>query len=186
VHKTLDAAFPPASCPPGIAGVLGYTGGPRATNVWNPRQWLPYQHVRQFPIFVADLRADPARQGSQAVEQAFTLGWTPYLEGAARRAVIIDVETGADPAWYKVIADAVYNGGYVPVAYGSLSTVLGNAARDLLVADWNDVPVIPAGQTIHGVQYKAEVPLGNTTVDYAVIDDWLLNRGGIGPRKQPH
>jgi len=186
VHKavTIDAAYPPPACPPGIAGVLGYIGGPLVTHTWPTAAWLPFAHVRQFPLYVGDLGRDPAPQASQAVDRMFALGWSPWLGGAARRALIIDLETGADPAWYERFAAVVLRGGYVPVVYGSASTVLGNAASDVLVAEWDNMPDIPPGQTIRGIQYKSDVPLENTKVDYSVIDDWLLARGGIGPRRQ--
>lgn len=185
VHKCIDAAYPPPACPAGTAAVLGYIGGHRATHVWAPPQWLPFAGIRQFPAYVADLGADPAVQAGQAVDAMFQLGWSPFLTEAARRLLVCDLETGSDPAWYQRWADIVIRGGYVPVAYGSASTVLGNAASDVLVADWDNIPDIPSGQTIHGGQYKANVPLGNTQVDYSVVDDWMMARGGIGPRRQP-
>lgn len=181
---TLDAAYPPPAIPRGIAGALGYIGGPLALHAWPPAAWLPFAHVRQFPVYVGDPGRDPAVQAGQAVERMFVLGWSPFLSEPARRALIVDLETGADPAWYKRFADIVTRGGYVPVVYGSASTVLGNAASDVLVADFDNVPDIPAGQTIHGHQYKADIPLMGTRVDYSVIDGWLLARGGIGPRRQ--
>ena len=70
----------------------------------------------------------------------------------------------------------------MPVAYGSLSTVLGNAASEVLAADWDGIPAIPPGQILHGLQYAANQKIGAATVDYDVVDGWFLGRGGVGPR----
>jgi hypothetical protein len=95
---------------------------------------------------------------------------------------VIDMETDVAPEFYGAIASAVEAGGFVPVAYGSLSTVLGNAAADVIAADWDGIKTIPPGQTIHGVQYAANVKAGGGTVDYDLFDAWLMARGGVGPR----
>ena len=75
-------------------------------------------------------------------------------------------------------------GKFTPVAYGSLSTVLMNAAVDVWAASWNGEAVVPPGQTIHGHQDQADVPFAGTRVDYSVVDAWLFERGGVGPRHE--
>ena len=60
--------------------------------------------------------------------------------------------------------------------------MLANAASDVWAAAWDGEAVIPAGQTIHGHQDQANVPYAGTQVDYSVIDAWLYERGGVGPR----
>jgi hypothetical protein len=177
-----DAAYPPATPPPSAKGVMGYIGGHRATHVWTPQQWQPFAHLRQFPIWVLDFSADPAAQGRQAVAAAVKLGWAAHWPFLDMRAIVVDLETGVDPAKYAAIAAEISVGGFIPVAYGSLSTVTGNNASNLIVANWDDVPRIPAGQDMNGIQYQAEVPFGGTQVDYSLFDDWLMNRGGLGAR----
>lgn len=191
MYKIMDAAFPPVSPPDMIDGVMGYIGG-RAEHVWTLSEWLPYQHMRQFPVWVADLAGDaalPSVQGAAAAEAARSLGWAPWMEGNGERVIVFDMETSTDRAFYAQLATPVLIMGFVPVAYGSMSTVLDLAASDVLAALWDVIPVIPAGQTLHGLQYEADVPVNpgsaadRTTVDYSTVDAWFFNRGGTGPRK---
>lgn len=181
-HLVIDAAYPPPHVPPEFSGVLGYIGGAKATHVWTLAEWLPFRGMRQFPAYVPDMGADPVGQGIDAVMLAEDRGWAPHLPGAAERVIVFDTETGVDRSWWARLAAVVLGGGFIPVDYGSLGVVLGNAAADVLAAEWDGVASIPAGQTIHGVQYAANVPLGGTKVDHDLFDSWLFNRGGVGPR----
>lgn len=183
MHLVFDAAYPPETAPPGVSGVMGYLGGPRATRAWTLREWQRFANLRQFPIYVCDVSGNPVEQGTEAAQLARMLGWSAKLAEPSRRVIVLDLETAQAPAFYRTAAAQVSLYGFVPVAYGSLSTVLGNAAVDVIAADWDNVPEIPAGQTIHGSQYRANVPAGNTAVDLSLFDDWLMMRGGIGPRK---
>ncbi|MGA9367276.1 MAG: hypothetical protein WBV35_07450, partial [Steroidobacteraceae bacterium] len=92
------------------------------------------------------------------------------------------LETLSNATWWQTCAAAVSDGGFIAVAYGSLSTVLLNAASDVWVGNWKDGVVPQAGQTVHGTQYQANAPFNGTFVDYSVIDEWLMARGGVGPR----
>lgn len=182
LFRVFDAAVPPPSAPAGCHGVMGYIGG-NATHVWTPAEWQPFAHLAQFPIWVCSLTGDhPSIQGGEAVYRARQLGWAPWEKGEAERVIIADLEAAADPAWYVQFCTPVVNAGFVPVAYGSLSTVLGNAASDVFAAAWDDAAVLEPGQTIHGHQYAANVPFGPTVVDYSVVDEWLMLRAGVGPR----
>jgi hypothetical protein len=177
-----DAAYPPPTTPDNAEGVLGYIGGPRATHVWAPAQWLPFQHLRQFPCYVPDLSMSPTGQAGDALERAERLGWAPHMPADQTRVMICDLEAEAEPDWYADWAETIRAGGFAPVAYGSLSTVLGNHATDVLAADWDGIPAIPAGSTLRGVQYRANVAYAGTEVDLSVFDGWLMARGGVGPR----
>ena len=86
--------------------------------------------------------------------------------------------------WYDAWAATVITGRFTPVAYGSLSTVLVNAAIDVWAASWDGEAVVPPGQTIHGHQDQADVPFAGTRVDYSVVDAWLYRagRGRAAPR----
>jgi hypothetical protein len=185
VHQILDAAYPPSAAPDGVEAVVGYLDSPYALHPWPPAQWLPFGHLRQFPAWVANVTADPVAQAQKAVAQVLSLGWAPLSAGfTSPRVIILDMEASTDPAWYAKAAGVITAARFTPVAYGSLSTVLGNAAADVLAAAWDGVRAIPAGQTIHGGQYLANVPYAGTRVDYSLFDDWLFNRGGVGPRHQ--
>jgi hypothetical protein len=181
LYRVFDAAYPPPTAPPGCSGVLGYIGGSRATHVWPATAWAPFRALRQFPCWVPAVTDNPAEAGQFAVKAARALGWAPGPT-VGPRVIVIDLETIEDRAWYASCAAEVLNGGFWPVVYGSLSTVLQNAATDVWAADWNGEAVIPAGQTIHGHQDQANAPYGGTQVDYSVIDAWLYERGGVGPR----
>jgi hypothetical protein len=63
-----------------------------------------------------------------------------------------------------------------------MSTVFGNRASFVLGADWDDIPVVPAGQTLVGCQYEANHPWEGTLIDFSVVDEWLVLRAGGGPR----
>jgi hypothetical protein len=174
----IDAAYPPAAVPAGISGVMGYVGG-AAYHTWTPAEWQPFHAVRQYPVWVAEGGAADT-QAEAAVRAVAALGWVAHA--ADTRVIVIDMETAVEPAWYKIMAAGVSAAGYLPVAYGSLSTVLGNDAADVLAADWDGVARLPPGATIHGVQYEANVQLAGATVDRCLFDSWLMARGGVGPR----
>jgi hypothetical protein len=182
--KIMDAAVPPPFVPPGIDGVMGYIGGARATRTWTLADWLKFSHVVQFPVYVPDITADPRAQAADAVARAKARGWAIMPE-PARRVIIIDMEAEADREWYAVVANEIMVGGFEPAAYGSLSTVLENAAELVIAAAWSGgsaLPAVPAGQTIGGLQWEPNVPVGGTMVDYSVFTPALFARGGVGPR----
>lgn len=181
-HLVLDAAYPPAHVPPEFSGVMGYIGGARATHVWSLAEWLPFSGMRQFPCYVPDLGSGPGPQARDAVGRAAGLGWAAYMPGDGRRVIVFDLETGQYPAWYAAAAAVVTSAGFMPVCYGSMSSVFGNEAYANIAAEWDGIDKIPAGQTLHGVQYAANVQLEGAKVDYSVFDSWLFNRGGVGPR----
>jgi hypothetical protein len=181
LYRAFDAAYPPATPPPGCQAVFGYIGGSRALHTWPAAAWAPFKGLRQIPYWVPAVTDNPAEAGQFAVRAARELGWAPGPK-VGPRVIGCDLETIIAPAWYADWAHAVTMGGFQPFAYGSLSTVLQNAASDVVAAAWNGEAVIPPGQTIHGHQDQANIPYGGTQIDYSVIDDWLYERGGVGPR----
>lgn len=181
LYRGFDAAYPPPAPPPGCPLVFGYIGGSRATHIWPARAWLPFRNLRQVPYWVPSMSDNAAEAGRFAVRAAKELGWAPGPR-VGPRVIGCDMETIEDRAWYATWAGEVVGGGFQPFAYGSLSTVLQNAASDVVAAAWDGEAVIPAGQTIHGHQDQANVPFAGTQVDYSVVDAWLYERGGVGPR----
>lgn len=183
--KIMDAAVPPATAPPGIDGVMGYIGGPRATRVWTLADWLRFQHLRQFPVYVPDLGTDPMTQAADAVALAENRGWAARMAQPGNRVIVIDMEAESDRGWYATMARYITSGGFTPACYGSLSTVLDNAAELVIAADWiggASTPAVLAGESIEGLQWEANVPVGGTLVDYSVFTPELFARGGVGPR----
>ena len=178
----IDAAYPPPAVPVGVSGVLGYIGG-AADHVWTAHEWQPFAAIKQFPIWVADLAANPVAEGQAACKAAKALGWAAHMPAGQNRLIVIDLEAAVNRYWYARMAGTIDANGFTAVCYGSLDTVLGNAAADVLAADWDGIPSIPAGQTLHGLQYRANVSIGSATVDYDVVDAWFMARGGVGPRR---
>jgi hypothetical protein len=176
-----DAAYPPATPPPGMTAVLGYIGGGRATNVWTLSQWQQFGNLRQLPAYVPDFtRQQPVPAALDACDRMRSLGWAPFQ--TLRRAVVCDLETATERAWCATFAAEVEQQGFTAVGYGSLSTIFENAMSDVIVAAYPGPSKWIPGQTVHGHQFAADQPWENTQVDYSVIDTWLLDRGGQGPR----
>jgi hypothetical protein len=176
LYKCFDAAFPPQSAPPGAQAVLGYLGRAGQTpHVWTMPEWDRFAHLRQYPAWVPDFGADPGAEAVQAVLAMLDHGWAPRQ--AETRAIVCDLETSVHPGWYQAWADRIGTEGFVSVAYGSLSTVLENAAAHLWVAAWDSDPHLEPGQTIHAHQYQS-----GPDWDLSVIDEWLWDRGGEGAR----
>jgi hypothetical protein len=183
--KIMDAAVPPQFVPPGIEGVMGYIGGPRATRTWTLADWLKFSHLAQFPVYVPDITRDPDAQAADAAHRAITLGWAARMAEPGNRVIVIDLEAEADREWYAAMAAGITQLGFTPACYGSLSTVLGNAAEIVIAAAWvsgGAFPGLPPGQTIDGIQWEANVPVQGTMVDYSVFTPALFARGGVGPR----
>jgi len=181
LHKAFDAAYPPLSAPIGCSVAIGYIGGKRATNVWTLAEWKRFALLRQIPVYVPDFTAEkPADAAVNACDAARALGWAP--DQTPNRVIVCDLETSIDRAWYAQFAYTVAHEGFQAMAYGSLSTVLENAASDVWVAAWDGSAALLAGQTIHAHQYQADVAWQGTTVDLSVCDEWMWDGAGQGPR----
>lgn len=181
--KVFDASIPPESAPPGAEGVLGYVGRPGFTpHVWTPDEWRRFSHLRQFPAWLPDLLDSPHVDALQAVDAVKALGWAAHMPAGTERAIVFDGETEQIPGYYQAWAATVGSAGFFAVDYGSYSTVLGNAAYDVWAADWNGIPALEPGQTVHGDQYRAGIAWQGTQIDLSVVDASLFDRGGRGAR----
>jgi hypothetical protein len=175
-----DAEFPPVTAPPHCAAVLGYIGGARASRAWDLAEWDRFEHLRQFPAYVPDMGADPVGQATEAVALMRARGWR------RTRALIADLETGANPEWWAGFAVRVLDLDQIPVAYGSASTVFRNKAMYYWVADWDDIPQLDQEPNqapyVDATQYAAGIPWASTRIDLSVVSDQLLRCGGVGRR----
>ena len=181
LYRMFDAAYPPASAPPGCQAVAGYIGG-NTPHPWGVDEWLRFAGLVQFPIWVGYLDADPVADGQAAVAAMHELGWAAGRPN--RRAVILDEETQVDAAWVDAFAAVVWNAGYQTFMYGSLATILRDPPKEgYLVADWTGVPALPPYANVVGCQYLANVPWEGTAIDLSVITDTMLAHGGVGARK---
>jgi hypothetical protein len=176
LHRVFDAAYPPATAPPGVDAVLGYLGGQRAAHTWTLPEWDRFRHLRQYPCYVPDTTAEsPLTAAYRAAVAAKGLGWAPFQPD--RRVIICDLETQIVPGWYQQFAAELEQQGFTAAAYGSLSTILANAAAAVWVAAWDEMAQLLSGQTLHAHQYAALAAW-----DLSVADDWMWSRAGQGPR----
>ena len=176
LYWMFDAAFPPSQAPPGAQAVLGYLGRPGFTpHVWTLPEWDRFSHLRQFPAWVPDFSRDPDSEAVSAVMAALGLGWAPHQSPA--RVIVFDLETRQLPGWYEAAAARVGAEGFTAVAYGSQSSVFGNAAAHVLAADWTNVAHEVPGETVVGTQYAP-----GPEWDWSVIGQWMWDRAGQGPR----
>lgn len=181
LHKQFDAAYPPASAPPGCTVAAGYIGRAGYTpNVWTPAAWQPFKGLYQVPIWVPDTSGRPQAEAAAACAAAKTLGWKPYEPH--RRLIVFDLETAELPRWYAAVAAEVAAQGFQAAAYGSLSTVLANKAAVVWSADWDGDYALDPGQSIEASQYAANIAFGGTQVDYSAVSDWWTAHCGVGPR----
>jgi hypothetical protein len=179
-YKMIDASRPPDAADGEFSVVMGYVGG-NTPHVWTAGEWQVFASYRQVPAYVPDLGSSPTAEAAYAVAAVKRLGWAAHEEDT--RIIVIDFETTINRAWYASMASGIVSAGFAPVIYGSLSTVFENAADDVLAADFDDVPSIPAGQTLHGLQYLSDQEYEGTEVDWSIVDQWFHDRGGVGPRK---
>ena len=181
-----DASVPPPISPAGCQAVLGYVGREGFTpHVWTATEWDRFRHLRQVPAWLPDFSVGPVNEAHAAIKAVQDLGWA--ADETDERAIVFDFETaeGASTrAWWEDTSAELAVQGFTGVVYGSLSTILENAAADVIVADWNNTAQLLPGQTIHGHQYQAGVPFLGTQVDFSVIDEWLFERAGRGARHQ--
>lgn len=177
LHKVFDASKAPLAPPaPGCEGVLMYVGRAGFTpHVWTIPEADRFANLRQFPAWLPDFGNDPVTEARAAIAAVQGMGWAAHEKFP--RAIVYDFETSVFRDWYAVCAGVTIEAGFSPVIYGSLSTVLGNAAADNWIAAWDGVPALLPGQTIHGDQYA-----NDGTYDLSVVDGWLFDRGGIGAR----
>lgn len=177
LYRCFDAANPPDSTPPGCAAALGYVGAPgRAYHIWTTAEWHAHPGTQQFPAWVPNLANHPVNEAGDILTAMHQAGWTPGHLFAA----VIDYETTgfAAAGWHSALTQSLGRFNVDGIAYGSESTVVQTEAAHLWVAKWDGVQELdPAGQTVHGHQYAANVPYGGTVVDYSVVDTWLMSRG---------
>jgi hypothetical protein len=176
LNHAFDAEYPPDIAPAHCVAVMGYVSGAHAARIWTLEEWLRFSHLRQFPITVPDMNEAPVPQADEAVRAVMALRWRHG------RAIIGDVETSANPAWWAAFERRIRQHFFIPVIYGSLSTVLANRPEIAIVAAWDGIPDIAPEAMVEGEQYAADVPFGGTKIDLSVITDSLLMHGGVSSR----
>jgi hypothetical protein len=175
--RCFDDAFPPVVTPAGAGAVLGYIGG-QAEHVWTLEEWDRFAQLRQYPCYVCAVEGEtdgtPLDSGNVAADLTRELGWN------YGRAIIGDMETSTDAAYWRAWSGRVRSRGYVPVAYGSLSAVVKLGAEHLWIAEWDDDPVLLNGRGCWAHQFYS-----TSAMDWSVLAPELVARGGAGPRRAP-
>jgi hypothetical protein len=173
--RCFDASLQiPESAPDGCEAVLGYIGG-NAVHVWTSEEWDRFGKLWQFPCWVADLTSSATTQASDAVAAARRLGWN------VTRAIVADLESSTNHAWWDEWAGEVTKLHYQPAWYGSASVAAGYTAKFKWVAEFDNDPDLPDGWAAK--QYAANVQVPGGVVDLSVISEGLIAHGGRGPRK---
>jgi hypothetical protein len=186
LYRMFDASRPPAEPFPGCYAVAGYIGG-NTPHVWTLAEWQRFGHLRQLPIWVADLRPTGLSaygQAHAAVSAAEDLGWAPNRH--ERRAIGLDLETAEVPDFVAVFAEVLHLAGFSCWPYGSAAFLFANPTEDgYWVAEYpGPGPVIRyPGEDVVAHQYAADVAWRDGAVDLSVISGAGLEHLGRGPRR---
>jgi hypothetical protein len=182
LHLGFDASVPPGTPYPGARAVLGYIGG-NTPHVWSRGEWLAFQHLAQFPIWVGVFEDDPAGHADEAVRAAHGLGWSDNPPSRNRRAIVLDYETQVDPAWINTFGARLWRAGYETFVYGSQSTVDENPPKEgRVIALYNGRPDLTSDPFAVGHQFSANIAFDGTFVDLDVVTDTMMAHAGLGPR----
>lgn len=123
-----DAAFMPQPLPPGYAGV--YVGGSNAFRIAPDEDLEAVALARALvlPIWVPSPWIDNPRQVAfQAAARLEALGIPRYAR--PYRALMIDLETWADPTWLDTFAPRFLSQGYETIPYGSAGNIFEQPKR---------------------------------------------------------
>lgn len=115
-----DAAYPPAS-PPTTDVVAFYIGGD-TPHVWTAAEIARQRARYRLPIYV---RSNPGSHNPHT-DATLALRWLQQNGAPRGCAVVLDLETAVDGPYVRAFDADIVAGGYVTVAYGSLSTIFGN------------------------------------------------------------
>lgn len=121
-----DSAFIPQVLPAGYAGV--YVGGSNAFRIAPDAELRRVAAGLVLPIWVPSPWIDNPRQVAfQVAARLEQLGIPRYAR--PYRAVMIDLETWADPTWLEAFAARFISQGYDTIPYGSPSSIFSQPHR---------------------------------------------------------
>lgn len=120
IRRMYDAAYPPAS-PPRTDAVAFYIGGD-TPHVWTAAEIARQTARYRLPIYV---RSNPGSHNPHS-DAAAALRWLAQHGAPRGCAVALDLETAVDGPYVRAFDADIKAGGYVTVAYGSLSTIFNN------------------------------------------------------------
>jgi len=119
-----DAATSPDPLPDDAIGTacMVYVGGTSAARVWTEPEIDRVAHMPKLPVWVPTPGVDNPRQAGHACIAALQArGITPVNSQGQRQWVLVDLETGREPAadWLKVFVRPIFQAGYSIPRYGS-------------------------------------------------------------------
>jgi hypothetical protein len=191
LYKGADAALPGKPLPAGTQILCAYVGipheptSPDAYHLWAGAEWNEYiekqPDLRLLPIYVHNYAdGHPTQDGQNAVAAVSELGWSANLPAPNRRFIVVDMETMIDPAYFYEMCQAIYDGGFRAVPYGSASTIRHNRPfAGYFVADYNftrQPTTLPAGDL--GLQWH-----NGTDWDNSIFSEELYQGCGTGLRR---
>jgi hypothetical protein len=182
-----DASIPPTKPYPGAHAVAGYLGG-LTPHIWTAKEWNKASGngtLRQLGIWVGYLQDHPVRHAADAVNAAKALGWKQHLDVSRRRYIALDKETQRDRAWCEAFGVEIYQHGFVSIEYRSISTIEANptpSVFDNWAADWDVTPDFTLVRRTEMIQFKANIPWDETTVDLSLATQEAFDRFGRGLR----
>lgn len=137
-----DAAFPPASEPPGCDGVAFYIGGD-TPHVWTLAEIEATSERFRLPIFV---RSDP-EAANVAIDVSVAISRLEAISAPRGCLVALDSETSVDVNYVAQFYYELRAAGYTLIDYGSVSSVFGNQIPDGYYwgAHWTNRPGVEAG-----------------------------------------
>jgi hypothetical protein len=153
-----------------------YIGGTSATRAWDGAEIARVAHMPKLPVWVPTPGIDNPRQAGQACVAALKArGITPVNGQGQRQWVLVDLETGREPAaaWLKVFVRPVFQAGYSIPRYGSVD---GSHIFDYepgtvgyWVAFYNFKPELYNHANVIATQFADQVQTPGGVVDQSVM-----------------
>jgi hypothetical protein len=183
-----DAAFYPASLPPGD-WCEAYIGGSSALrrSGQSCAELLRAARIPKLPVWVPTPGVDNPRQSALACVGALKAFGVPAY-ATPWRAVLWDLETGTepDPAWFAAAHAVVMAHGYDTMSYGSVAWAFGEPNyAGMVIARYDGQPELATLQAAHpgaaivGKQYRAGVSVPGGTIDLDVIEAAVMPHLGL-------
>lgn len=183
LYRGFDASADiPAFAPAGFDAVFGYVGGADPAHVWTLQEWLRFQTLRQFPIWVDDHEtADPVQSAIRCAAAVQARGWA----NDHTRIVWLDAEETVRPAWVSSFSHTLNAKGYLSGVYGAAHFAAKTGAEDLWIANASVNPGLSGSQVALAYQVDFDVHLGpptGGTVDISIVSPQAMRLAGVGPR----
>lgn len=122
MRQMWDAIVPNAG-PSSWPIAAGYIPGGDAYRGWTDKDWASEKARFRLPIWV---RSNPTTAVEGINEAHAAAAWAIKHGQPKGTCIALDLETAVDPAYVRAFNTALFQSGYLAMAYGSLSTIFGN------------------------------------------------------------